>query len=485
MTDGADPRKNYFWQVVCEFLTTMVSFVTMPHVTRVLGTDGMGAYTYVLTVSSYFVLLANCGIRVLGSRRIAEVRDDPDARDRVFSGIFSMQLVLSLFAGILFFVFCVFFAGENRALFAVFGISLVSAMLEITWFYHGNERFFPDAAAVSVSKILFAAAVFLFVRDHDDLLLYALLFCASSITVQAVLWAGLYKKVRFVRVPFSEWREYFRPGIALIVPLIVPTVFRTLDKLMLRGFSGDDAVGLYGAAEMLYTSLLGFIIRFGDVMLPRMSHMLANGERRGAEENLSSSLRFSAFLGCAFAFGIASCADVFVPYYFGDAFSGASLTTSLFALGIVLFSFSETVRAQYVIPHKKDRLLVLSAAAGAGTDLVLNAVLIPLFGKNADALGLSREAACALGAIPGTMLAETVLALFLCVSLRRELSAKTLLLPYLRFFLTGAGMLVLVRTVRFALISAGISHPLILLAAMITSGAAFYLIFTLKKVISS
>ena len=89
-------KRNYFYNVLSELITTLIPLVTTPYVTRILGTDGMGAYNYVLTVASYFVLFANFGIKVYGSRCIAQVRDDPDARNRTFSEIFRLQISVSV-----------------------------------------------------------------------------------------------------------------------------------------------------------------------------------------------------------------------------------------------------------------------------------------------------------------------------------------------------------------------------------------------------
>ena len=471
-------RRNYFYNVLSELITTLIPLITTPYVTRILGTDGMGAYNYVLTIASYFVLFANFGIKVYGNRCIAQVRDDPDARNRVFSGIFRLQLCLSLPVSALYAGYAMLFAGDYAAIFAVFGINLASAVLEITWLYYGMESFAPAAFSTIAVKVLAACAIFLTVKDHDDLWLYALICSLGVIAVQLILWTGVFRFVRFVRVPFAEWKTHFLPCLALLVPMLAPTLFRTMDKLMLEPISGKDAVGFYGAAEQLQTCMLGFITGLGTVMLPRISHLLVQNREAEAQDALSHSLQFSLFLGCAFSFGIAAAADVFVPYYYGASFADAASLTAVLAMSILFISWAEVVRSQYIIPHKRDRIFLVSTLAGAVVNLVFNLILIPLAAKYADAFGLSSPAAGALGALPGTVLGEAAVAVCQYLFLRKELPFRRYLRLCAVFPCAGILMLLCVKLLGAALTGAGVASPLLLLAAEVLCGAVVYLLIT-------
>ena len=88
MNPSTNTKKNYLYNVICELVTTLIPLITTPYVTRILGRGGMGSYQYVLTIASYFVLFANFGVKAYGNRCIAQAKDDPDERSRVFSGIF-------------------------------------------------------------------------------------------------------------------------------------------------------------------------------------------------------------------------------------------------------------------------------------------------------------------------------------------------------------------------------------------------------------
>ena len=469
-------KKNYLYNVICELVTTLIPFLTMPYVTRVLGRGGMGSYQYVLTVASYFVLFANFGVKAYGNRCIAQAKDDPDARNRVFSGIFSQQLMLSSVVSLLYLGYSASFGGEYRVIFAVFGINMVSAMLEITWLYWGMENFRPVALCTITVKILDAAGIFLFVREEKDLWIYALLCSLGVLAIQLYLWCGVHRYVKFVRVPLSEIKKHFLPCLALLIPMLAPTLFRSMDKLMLESMAGAESVGLYGAAEQLQTCMLGFITGLGTVMLPRVSHLLAQGREEDAHAYIGDSMQFEAFIGSIFTFGIAAVSGVFVPYFYGEAFSEAAILTAVLSPTVLMIAVADVIRAQYIIPHKRDRIFVISVVVGAAVNLVCNAVCIPWFETLHETLGMSAAASASLGALPGTLAAELSVIVVQYFYLRRELPYKTYFRTCVIFPIAGLIMFFAARGVKLLCTDVlSITSPILLLAAEIAVGGAVYL----------
>ncbi len=466
-------KKNYFYNVLCELITTLIPLITTPHVTRILGRGGMGSYAYVTTVASYFVLFANFGVKTYGNRCIASAGEDREARSRVFSGIYCQQLILSFGVSLLYLLYSLAFGGVYLPLFAVFGINMLSAILEITWLYYGTEHFKGPALCTIVTKVAVAVGIFTLVRDEGDLVLYALLCSLGVIAVQLYLWCGVRRYVHFVRVPFSEVKRHFLPSLALLIPMLAPTLYRSMDKFMLEAFLGKESVGLYSTAEQLQTCMLGFITGLGVVMLSRISHLLADGKKADADKCIGYSMQFSTFMGSAFAFGIASVSSVFVPYYYGAAFAESALPTAVLAPTILFISWAEVIRSQYIIPHKRDRIFILSVLAGGIVNLGCNAVLIPLFSKNAALFGLSADGAGTLGALPGTLAAELAVILVQFLFLRRELPFGQYLRQCILFPCAGILMFLAVRGIGVLL--SGHLSPMPLLVLQVLCGGGLYL----------
>ena len=69
-------KGNFIFQSLYQVITLVIPFIVAPYLTRVLGSNNLGIYTYVGSIASYFVILANLGISKHGQRIIASRRND-------------------------------------------------------------------------------------------------------------------------------------------------------------------------------------------------------------------------------------------------------------------------------------------------------------------------------------------------------------------------------------------------------------------------
>lgn len=76
--------KNYIYNLSYQLLTLITPFITIPYLSRVLGPDGIGEYSFTFSVVTYFVLVANLGVSNYAQREIAYHQDDRLTQSRIF-----------------------------------------------------------------------------------------------------------------------------------------------------------------------------------------------------------------------------------------------------------------------------------------------------------------------------------------------------------------------------------------------------------------
>ena len=50
-------KKNYLFNTAYQILTLITPLITTPYVSRILGADGIGTYSFADSVTSYFILV--------------------------------------------------------------------------------------------------------------------------------------------------------------------------------------------------------------------------------------------------------------------------------------------------------------------------------------------------------------------------------------------------------------------------------------------
>ena len=77
--------KNYIYNLFYQILIIIVPLITTPYLSRVLGAENIGIYSYTLSITTYFILLGSLGVSTYGQREIAYVRDDKKLTTKIYS----------------------------------------------------------------------------------------------------------------------------------------------------------------------------------------------------------------------------------------------------------------------------------------------------------------------------------------------------------------------------------------------------------------
>ena len=64
-------KKNFIYNIAYQVLIIILPLITTPYVSRVLGVDGVGTYSYTYSIAYYFCLFGMLGISNHGNRSIA------------------------------------------------------------------------------------------------------------------------------------------------------------------------------------------------------------------------------------------------------------------------------------------------------------------------------------------------------------------------------------------------------------------------------
>ena len=64
-------KKNFIYQSAYQILSIILPLITAPYISRVLGKEGVGVYSYTNSVMYFFLMFANLGISNYGNREIA------------------------------------------------------------------------------------------------------------------------------------------------------------------------------------------------------------------------------------------------------------------------------------------------------------------------------------------------------------------------------------------------------------------------------
>ena len=409
-------NKNFILNVVYQLLIYIFPLITTPYISRVLGVNNVGIYSYTYSIVSLFMLAALLGINNYGNRETARVRDNQDRLNKKFSSIYTLQLFISITTLIIYYIYIVFFCKKYKEIAFAQSIFLISTCFDVNWFYFGLEKFKLTISRNVLIKVISIICIFLFVRSRSDLWKYTVIMAVATLISQLYLIIILHKYVKFVKVGIKEAFSNFKQVLILFIPVLAYGIYGIMDKTMIGLMSTTVQLGNYENAQKIVSIPISIITALGTVMLPRMSYVLKD-KNADFKPIIKSSMKLALVMSTTMTFGIILVSKEISAIMFGPEFTESSMIMSILSLYLVFTAWANVIRTQYLIPTRNDKIYVESTLFGAIVNLVFNLTFIPKYG--------------AYGACVGTILAEVSVMLWQTIKARNSLEIKQYIYIYI------------------------------------------------------
>lgn len=451
-------KKNFIYNTIYQLLTFVLPLITTPYLSRVLGAEGIGTYSYSYSIAKYFVLFAMLGLNNYGNRTVASIRDNKSRLNQEFSSIYYMQCIVS---AIVIFIYIVFLLITHASLMGwIMALYVISSILDVNWFFFGLELFKVTVTRNMIIKISSVILILVLVKNSKDLFLYGLIMSMSFIVSQLAIWPFIKRYVRFVRVSKHDIWKHFKPNLILFVPVIAVSLYKIMDKIMLGTMIDMTSVGYYESAENIISIPIALVQSLGTVMLPKMSNLLANKKMQEGNKYIKNSLIFVLFLATSLSFGIMGISKDFVPFFYGKGFEPCIQLFLIFAPSCIFIAIANVIRTQYLIPMCEDKIYICSVFLGAIVNVILNILLIPTLKSS--------------GAAIGTLVAEAVVCIYQMYKVRFKIDYKTPIMYAIPFMIAGIGMFLLLYNLKFE-----ISSVLVCIILKVLLGIAIYFVIVI------
>lgn len=450
--------KNYIYNTSYQILVLLAPLITTPYVSRILGAEGIGIYSYAQSIATYFVLVGSVGTTLYGQREIAFAQNNPERRTAIFWQITILRFVTVSICTIAYYL--IFGMGEQYTeVYRILTFEVLATAFDISWFFMGIENFRLTVIRNTIVKLTGIVLIFVLVKTPEDIPLYTICLTLPIFIGNISLWFSLPRYLtRFQKEFFSGIPNHFKPILVLFLPQIATEVYLVLDKTMIGLLStGVDQVGYYTQAQKIIKIALLIVTSLGTVMLPAMSAAFSQGKTDEIRKNIKASMRFIFMIAFALMFGICVVATRFVPFFFGKGYDLVVPLMIVISPILVIIGVSTVLGKQYLLPTMQQTAYTISVVIGAMVNFFLNLILIRFY----DAVGASIA----------TVMAELAVTLVQCWFVRKQLPLCEYLQLFFRYFVLGLIMFIVVWVIGKILPDTTIS-----LIIMIVMGILIYLL---------
>jgi len=418
---------NYIYNVSIQVFTLITPFITTPYISRVLSSEGVGKFSFTLSINAYFVMLTSLGFALHAQRKIAVYQGNKKKQTCILWEIILCKALTGFAAFAVLWSLIAFGAfGQYATLMKILSIEILATIFNIAFFFQGNEQFGLIALRDFIFKLIGIALIFLFVKKPGDLWIYALSHSGTSLLSAFSLWFCLKKENFTVSVKQLHPMRHFLPSLKLFVPTIAISLFTMLDKTLIGVLVpgsmevaladgtvsvvrlADVENGYYAQAEKITRLSMLVLASLGTVMLPRNAKILEDGREDIFLQNIHKAMAFVFFVGAPITAGLIAIASNFSPWFFGPGYEKVPSLLQIFAFMALPAGIGNVIGQQYLLPKGEDNRYIITYVMTGLLNLCLNILMIP---------GL-----LSYGAAIASVIAETFAPFIMFVFLREKIS---------------------------------------------------------------
>lgn len=373
-------QRNFIYNYTLLFFNYLFPIVVFPYVSRVLGVSNIGACNFVDSLINYAILFSGLGIALIGTREIAASKENPERMNVVFSSLMTINFIFCSLVLVVYWITlsCVASLAEYKELLYIGVLKILFSVFMIEWFYQGLENFKYITMRTICVKLLYVIALFLLIRNPEDLKLYYLLSTLTIVVNAIVNWR--YKN-NFVRFKFKQIQigKYLKPIVTMGIFLMLVSMYSTFNVSFL-GFAADDTqVGYYSTAIKIYTIVMGLYTAFSNVMMPHCCNLVAHGHHDDVFVLLRKSFEFLY----ALCIPVICYAVIFAPGIIriiaGPGYEGAIVPMRIVMPLLLINGIAQILVLQTLMAYKKDKAIFINSVWGAIIGVSMNILMVGIW----------------------------------------------------------------------------------------------------------
>lgn len=355
-------------------------FVTIA-VIRYLGPDEFGLYSYAISFYGLFVAFVSLGLESISIRELVR---HPEKRDTILGSVFYTQLAGAVIA-ITLIALTLLITSEELFTSSLILIISISSFFQsfnvIDYYFRSNVKAKYSVYVLFTSVLLVSIIKFVLILLNAPLVYFIIAF-ALEFVFNFIGYFIVYhlQKLKIVNWKFDKLMaiNLLKDSWPLILSGVVVSIYMKVDQVLIKNMMDAKEVGYYAAAVRLSESWYFIPVAISNALFPAIVNAknISNNLYLTRLQKLYDLLAWIA-IGISIPVSFFS-ADIINLLYGSKYLASAPILTIYIWAGAAVFL--GVASSQYLVTENLTKISLLRTTLGMITNVILNIILIPIYG---------------------------------------------------------------------------------------------------------
>ncbi|WP_428768144.1 flippase [Treponema sp. HNW] len=431
--------RNILFSSLKRLFEVLVPIITIPYLSKTLLPDGIGQVNFVKSYIAYFVIIAEFGLSGYGTREITRQRNSKETLSKVTKELFSISLISTFAAYILFFISLFLFnkLQPYLSLLLLYSISIFLTTLGMEWLFRGLGEFKYISIRYLIFRILMLILMFVFVKNENNIKEYFLVFMVGSSLPNIFNFLYSFKFINWKTVVPLVYKHHLKSLLFFWWHTISITIYELTDVTMLGLMSTNTEVAYYSTTHKFVFMVNALLCNVTMTAIPHAVHYIEVQNSEGYMELLKNIGNFLLMFSIPLSFLCFLLSKDIIVLFCGLLFLPSYIIMNILALSICPFLFAGFIGNLILLPYRKEKITMFVNLCAAILNCILNYILILYYS--------------AIGAAISSIISQYIVCLFYYVYTRSMISYKHLLSNIMQYFCASISMIIIVLLLKYSI----------------------------------
>lgn len=379
--------RNTSWLFVDKIVKIFIELIVVIWLARYLGPDQFGLLNYILSVVFIFSAISSLG---LDGIIVREVVNRPKLKNLILGTAFYLKIIGSLIAIVLVYITTQTLNDESQIQFLIFIISLtlIIKSFNVIEFYFQAQVLSKYAALSSIVSNLITSMtkIGLIVFEAPlELFLYVYILESAIISIMLVKFYMQFD-MRINQWKFKSKIAYvfLKDSWPLIFSAMMISLYMRVDQIMLKHMLDSSAVGQYVVATRLAEAWYFIPALITTSLFPAILNAKKTNQQLYSER-IQKLYDLLIWFSIVIAIPITFLSNDIIELLYGEKYSESGLVLAMYVWATLFVSIS-SIRGKWQIAENLTKLHLIGAVVSGSVNILLNLLLIPIYGIEGAAL---------------------------------------------------------------------------------------------------
>jgi len=381
----SDSFKRYFfntsWLLSEKIIRLLLNLFVLIAVIRYLGPDEFGLYSYAISFYGLFVAFVSLGMESISIRELVK---HPEKRDEILGSVFYSQLVGASITIFLIALILVVTSAELYTSILILIISISSFFQTfnvIDYYFRSKVKAKYSVYILFLSVLLVSIIKFILVIIGAPLIYFVFAYVLEFV-FNSIGYIIIYhlQKLKIINWKFDKKLalSLLKDSYPLILSGVVVSIYMKVDQVIIKNMLDAKQVGYYAAAVRLSESWYFIPVAISNALFPAIvnAKSISKAVYLTRLQKLYDVLAWIA-IGISIPVSFLSVEIIQVLYGSKYLASAPILTIYIWAGTAV---FLGVASSQYLVTENLTKISLMRTSIGMIANVILNIILIPLYG---------------------------------------------------------------------------------------------------------